>query len=245
MEYLFFSLLPIVAFLYASVGHGGASGYLALMVLCSFGSNDIRIIALVLNLFVAGISFVHFKKQGHFKTDLFYPFIIGSIPASFIGGMLEIDNLWYKRILGVFLFLATIRFLITKKETQSANTIKIPFAIIIGILIGLFSGMIGIGGGIILSPVILLLGWGTLKETAAVSALFIFVNSAMGLAGNYINDLGLDFETPIEKLILLIALAVFGGFAGSYWGSKLKQIQTLKYLLAAVLGLASIKLWIL
>ncbi len=237
-------ILPIVAFLYASVGHGGASGYLALMVLLSFASQDIRVIALILNLFVAGISFYHFNREGHFNAKLFYPFVMGSIPAAFVGGMLEIDSFWYKRILGIFLLLATVRFLLRSKSTETQKNIHLPLATFIGAAIGFFSGMIGIGGGIILSPVILLLGWGNLKETAAVSALFIVTNSALGLLGNYFNDFQLDMALSWKQLSLVIALAVLGGFAGSYWGSQLKNMQLLKYVLAGVLGVASIKLWL-
>ncbi|MCB9189605.1 MAG: sulfite exporter TauE/SafE family protein [Flavobacteriales bacterium] len=245
MEVLFFISLPVISFLYASVGHGGASGYLALMVLFSFATEDIRTIALTLNLCVAGISFLHFKKEGHFKINLFYPFIMGSIPAAFIGGMLEIDSYWYKRILGIFLLIATIRFMVQKKKSDENIPINIGLAIFIGSIIGLFSGMIGIGGGIILSPVILLLGWGNLKETAAVSALFIFINSAFGLAGNYFSDFQLAFGISSEKLILILFLAVAGGYAGSHWGSRLKSIDILKFVLAGILAIASVKLWLI
>lgn len=245
MEVLFFLVLPLVAFLYASVGHGGASGYLALMALFSFATQDMRIVALTLNLFVAGISYYHFQKEGHFQFKLFYPFIIGSIPAAFIGGMIEIDTVWYKRILGVFLLLATLRFILNKSKNHALKSTNILLAIGIGAIIGLFSGMIGIGGGIILSPVILLLGWGNMKQTAAVSALFIFVNSALGLAGNYFNDFNLEISLSTSKFVVTIILACAGGFLGSIWGSQLKNNSTLKYLLAVVLFMASIKLWFL
>lgn len=245
MEVLFFIVLPLVAFLYASVGHGGASGYLALMALFTFATQDMRILALTLNLFVAGISFYHFQKEGHFRFKLFYPFIIGSIPAAFIGGMIEMDALWYKRILGIFLLLATLRFTMNKSENADSSRINLILAIGIGAIIGLFSGMIGIGGGIILSPVILLLGWGNMKQTAAVSALFILVNSTLGLAGNYFNDFNLEVNLSTLKFAGIIVLACVGGFLGSIWGSRLKNSITLKYLLAVVLFMASIKLWFL
>lgn len=231
--------------MYASVGHGGASGYLALMVLFSFATEDTRIIALTLNLFVAGISFYSFYKKGHFNFKLFLPFIIGSIPAAFIGGMVEVDPIWYKRILGAFLLIATIRFVLQKKEKDAITKVNFTLAILIGATIGLFSGMIGIGGGIILSPVILLFGWGNLKETAAVSALFIFVNSALGLAGNYFHDFSLNISLNNQTFLLIIALAILGGTLGSQWGSKLKNNEVLKYLLAFVLAVASIKLWVI
>lgn len=234
-----------MAFLYASVGHGGASGYLALMVLFSFASNDIRIVALTLNLFVAGISFIHFKREGHFNPKLFYPFIIGSIPASFVGGMLELDDIWYKRLLGAFLFLATIRLILKTRTSEASKKINLIGAVVIGAVIGLMSGLIGIGGGIILSPAILLLGWGNIKETAATSAIFIVVNSFMGLVGYFLSRSNSNFEITAPVFSLVILLAVIGGIAGSSWGSRLKNISILKYILAMVLVLASVKLWVL
>lgn len=244
MEYLFLILLPTTAFLYASVGHGGASGYLALMALFSFATNDSRIIALLLNLCVAGIGFYHFQKGGFFKFKLLLPFIIGSIPAAFIGGMIDIDPMWYKRILGVFLLLATARFLTSPTSGKDQSASSFPLAIGIGACIGLLSGMIGIGGGIILSPVILLLGWANLKETAAISASFIVINSALGLAGHFVKNWTLDLSISTGYTLLIIGLAILGGFAGSLWGSQLKKVNQLKYVLVGVLLLASIKLWI-
>lgn len=242
-ELLFFVTLPIVAFLYASVGHGGASGYLALMALFSFSTGDTKLIALTLNLFVAGIGFYHFYKKRFFDPKIFFPFIIGSIPASFIGGMLEVEPIWYKRILGVFLLIATLRLLYQPSERDDRKKINLILAVFIGAIIGLFSGMIGIGGGIILSPLILLLNWGGLKETAATSALFIFVNSAFGLLGHIFKNNDLFQIEPI-KLTTIIVLATIGGYVGSKWGSKLKNLNVLKYTLGVVLLIACFKLWL-
>ena len=237
-ELLFYIALPLTAFLYASVGHGGASGYLALMALFSFAPEEMRPTALVLNLFVAGVSFIQFARQDYFQWKLFLIFAILSIPASFLGGLLHIDPKWYKIILGGFLLIATARMLgVFGTEKQAERKMSLPIGLMIGAGIGFFSGLIGIGGGIILSPVILLLGWGNTKQAAATSALFIWVNSAAGLMGQWSS--GVTFT---DELWLFIGLTIIGGFAGAYLGSKILNDQKLRFVLGFVLVLASIKL---
>ena len=237
-ERLFYIALPLTAFLYASVGHGGASGYLALMALFSFAPDEMRPTALVLNLFVAGVSFIQFARQGHFQWKLFLTFAILSIPASFLGGLLHIDPQWYKIILGGFLLIATARMLgVFGREKQAERNVSLPIGLMIGAGIGFFSGLIGIGGGIILSPVILLLGWGNTKQAAATSALFIWMNSAAGLTGQWSS--GVTFT---DELWLFVGLAIIGGFAGAYLGSKILIDRKLRFVLGFVLVLASIKL---
>jgi uncharacterized membrane protein YfcA len=236
--YVFLLLLPIVAFLYASVGHGGASGYLALMALFSFAPETMKPTALLLNLFVAGIAFYHYYKAGHFSMKLFIPFAIASIPLAFLGGMIEIDAHIYKRILAILLIFAILKMLnVFGKENSEIKDLKLWQGLVIGGLIGFFSGLIGIGGGIILTPIILLLHWGKMKEAAAVSALFIWVNSASGLVGQLTTGVTLSYETAI-----LVVIALIGGFFGSYYGSNKFNNQRLRYLLAFVLSIASVKL---
>jgi hypothetical protein len=243
--YVFLLLLPIVAFLYASVGHGGASGYLALMALFSFAPETMKPTALLLNLFVAGIAFYHYYKAGHFSMKLFLPFAITSIPLAFLGGMIEIDAHIYKRILAVLLIFAVLKMLNVfgpalpagRKESTFIKDLKPWQGLVIGGLIGFFSGLIGIGGGIILTPVILLLHWGKMKEAAAVSALFIWVNSASGFVGQLTSGVALSSQS-----FILVAVALVGGFLGSYYGSRKFNNQRLRYLLAIVLSIASIKL---
>lgn len=236
--WIFIPLLFIVAFLYASIGHGGASGYLALMALFGFQPEVMKGSALLLNVFVSFISFWQYRKGGHFRWQLFVPFIITSIPASFIGAYLTVDALVYKRILGLLLIFPILRLfgLIGKASNQIKELNKV-IALITGAVIGLFSGMIGIGGGIILSPVILLLHWGNMKQTAAVSALFIFVNSISGLTGLYIKGFEID-----SQVYLWLLVAVSGGFAGAYLARKKFKNKVLKSILATVLLIASIKL---
>lgn len=236
--WIFLGLLPLVAFLYAAVGHGGASGYLALMALFSFAPESMKSTALLLNLFVAGISFYHYARAGHFEFKLFLIFALTSIPMSFLGGMQEIDVHGYKIILGVLLIFAVFRILgVFGKESEELKTINWSVGLFLGSVIGYFSGLIGIGGGIILTPVILLLHWGTMKQAAAVSALFIWVNSAAGLGGQFYNGMTVTGESW-----MFVAMAVFGGYFGAYYGSRNWNNQTVRYLLAGVLVLASVKL---
>ena len=237
-SYLFYALIPIVAFLYSSVGHGGASGYLALMAVFSFPSDIMKQTALLLNLFVAGIAFYQYYKGGYFNRSLFLFFALGSVPAAFIGGLCSLDPWLYKKILGFILFFAIARMLFKKESTQQKNKqVAAPIGLIIGIVIGLFSGLIGIGGGIILTPVILLFHWGTMKEAAAVSALFIWVNSASGLFGQLSSGVNLT-----TNAFVLVGLALVGGIFGSYYGSQRWNNRRLEYFLALVLTSAGIKL---
>ncbi len=237
--WLFLLILPIVAFLYASVGHGGASGYLALMALFSFAPETMKPTALLLNLFVAGIAFYHYYKAGHFNKMLFIYFAIGSIPLAFIGGMIEVDATIYKKILAVLLIFAILKMLnVFGKEKNYINNIKLWQGVTVGAIIGFFSGLIGIGGGIILTPIILLFHWGKMKEAAAVSALFIWVNSAAAIVGQMSSGITLSSQS-----FLLAGIAFVGGFLGSYYGSKKYQNKLLRYLLAFILIIASLKLF--
>jgi uncharacterized membrane protein YfcA len=238
-EIIFYLLLAIVAFLYSSVGHGGASGYLALMAVFSFAPDTMRPTALLLNIFVSLIAFVQYYRGGFFKWSLFWPFAIASFPAAFIGGMIAIDVSLYKKILAVLLLFSVVKLLGIQFKTQKFDVKQnIYLTVFIGVLIGLFSGMIGIGGGIILSPIILLMHWADMKRTAAVSALFIFVNSIAGFAGLFIQ--GFEFKT---KMGWMISIALIGGIAGSYFGVNQFKNEILNKILALVLLLASVKLF--
>lgn len=238
MSITFFILLFIVALLYASVGHGGASGYLALMAMFGFAPEVMKPSALILNLFVSLTSFIMFYKGGHFKWKLFLPFAIASIPFSFLGGTITLDALIYKKVLGILLLFPVFRFFFyPNKEDSSLKSANVWGSLFIGAIIGFLSGLIGIGGGIILSPVLLLLNWTNQKQTAAISALFIFVNSIAGLAGQFSKGIHFDYT-----VFGFVAIAFIGGLGGAWLGS-LKLNQTfLKYTLAIVLLMASVKL---
>ncbi|MCX2575301.1 sulfite exporter TauE/SafE family protein [Pedobacter sandarakinus] len=235
---LFFGLLFIVAFLYSSVGHGGASGYLALMAIFAISPLIMKPTALLLNLFVSSVSFIQFYRGGHFRWKTFWPFAAASIPMSFIGGTMAIESAVYKKILGVLLLIPVIRFFFFKDAgPDERKTPNIPLSLAIGSIIGLLSGMIGIGGGIILSPVLLLLKWTDQKQAAAISAAFIFVNSVAGLGGQLVK--GFVFS---PDMLTYVGVAFLGGLCGAYFGA-LKFPQTvLKNVLAVVLALAAYKL---
>lgn len=242
METELFKVLPLfflIAAMYSSVGHGGASGYLALMSILGVSSVYMRSSALLLNLFVSGIAFYHFYKAGFFKWKLFYPFALASIPTAFIGANIELDPFWYNRILGIFLIIAAFRLtgFFQLRNSNTTNELPLYMGLLTGAALGLLSGMIGIGGGIILSPVILFFGWGSIKETAAVSALFIFVNSLSGLFGLGIFNLNLS-----DNFVWWICAALAGGFTGSVWGSIFAKNATIKNVLAFVILIAAIKL---
>ncbi len=224
---IFFIILFVVAFLYASVGHGGASGYLALMALYGVAPQEMKPTALFLNLFVSLTAFIQYYRGNHFKKEIFIPIALASIPFAFLGGMLSIDDHLYKKILGILLLLPIVRFFFFKNVEDDRLVPQVKWiSILLGAIIGLLSGMIGIGGGIILSPILILLLWTNQKQTAAISAAFIFVNSLAGLGG----------------MILYIVIAFSGGLLGAYLGSKKFNQDVLKYVLATVLLVAAYKL---
>jgi uncharacterized membrane protein YfcA len=239
IEIIFYILLFIVAFLYSSVGHGGASGYLALMALFTILPAVSRQTALILNIFVSFIAFIQYYRSNNFNLKLFLPFALTSIPAAFAGGLISLDAELYKKILAVLLLIPAIKLLSEDRKNESIiKKQNIALSLIIGMIIGFISGIIGIGGGILLSPIILMLGWGNLKQTAAVSALFIFVNSIAGISGVAAKGFNLS-----GNIVLMVAVALAGGILGSYLGARKFNNYTLKLVLAIVLIIASVKLF--
>lgn len=237
MSILFLLLIGTTALLYASVGHGGASGYLAIMAFFAFEPNVMKSTALLLNLLVAGIAFWQFHRRGYFKWRLFWPFALGSIPAAFVGGFIELPIYIFKIVLGVLLLIAVGRMLFSFEQKDSIISYSHAIAVVVGLVIGLLSGIIGIGGGILLSPVLLVLNWANLKETAAISALFIWVNSLAGLLGFFASGGSLN-----ANLLYLIVIAGIGAIIGGYLGSFKWNTKILRTALATVLAMASIKL---
>jgi uncharacterized protein len=235
---LFYCLLFVIAFLYASVGHGGASGYLALGSIFELPKEILKPTALLLNLFVSLPAFIQFYRGKHFVPKIFLPFAIASIPMAFLGGLLKIDPTTYRIILGILLLIPIARFLFYPNITVDKikkNNFKL--SLLIGAVIGLLSGMIGIGGGILLSPILLLLKWTDQKQTAAISALFIFVNSFAGLLGQLYR--GITFNT---HMVGYVGVAFVGGLCGAYFGAHKFNQNILRFVLATVLILACYKL---
>jgi uncharacterized membrane protein YfcA len=235
----FILFIIVVAFLYSSVGHGGASGYLALMVMFGISPQLMKSSALILNIFVSAIAFIQYYRQGYFNKKLLLPFILLSIPLSFLGAKIQIDTHTYKIILAVCLLIATARILglFGKSSTAGMKEIKFVPALLIGAVIGFISGMIGIGGGILLSPILILLHWADMKQTAAVSAAFIFLNSVAGIAGA-------SFSGGMYSSDILVwgVAAIAGGTAGAFYGSSHFNHVVLKYVLSTVLLFACTKL---
>lgn len=231
--------MPIVAFLYASVGHGGASSYITLLTLAGIASAQVKPTALILNIAVSAIAFAFYYKSSNFNWKLFIMLSVFSIPASYFGGKITVNESVYRQILGVLLLFPIVRFLNLIPIFQKVKVKQfIWLPPILGLSIGLISGMIGIGGGIILSPILLLLGWTNLKETSGISALFIFVNSCAGLVAKPTH-----FSITNEMKLLML-LALLGGILGAYLGAKKFDNKLLKILLTIVLVVASLKLMI-
>lgn len=243
MSWLFQLLLFLAALLYATVGHGGASSYLAIFALSgSVSPQEMRASALILNLFVSLLAFLGYRQQKHFDFRTFGLLIITSVPAAFLGGLLRIPAGLYESVLGVLLLLVVLRLTgIIGKERPQLKTMPLAGGLLAGAALGFVSGVIGIGGGIILSPLILLMGWAPVKTTAGVSAAFIFVNSAAGLSGLFISD-----QLIIHEYIpWWIGYVIIGGLIGSILGSRMFSPIVVRYTLAIVLAIAGFKLLVI
>lgn len=228
--------------LYATVGHGGGSGYLAVLAIAAIAPEHMRPIALILNVAVSSIATWKFTVVGAFRKDLFIPLVCASIPTAFIGGLIDISPQIYKPLVGFVLLLAAIRLFSPTREGAGTNTPRLPVVLLSGAIIGFFSGVIGVGGGIFLSPLILLAGWTTAKQTAAISAPFILVNSISGLGGIVVDRV----ELPIDPLFItpLIGAVLVGGIIGATFGSKKLGHRGLRIALGVVLLFASGKMFL-
>jgi uncharacterized membrane protein YfcA len=236
-----YPLFFLVALMYSSVGHGGASGYLALFALVGATSPSIAPIALVLNILVATTSFLRYKASGYFSLRLLLPFIILSIPAAFVGGAISIPQRTFSALLGAALIAGALRIFFlggvkNEKKLESALT-HWAVGLILGGGLGLLSGMTGIGGGVFLSPLLLLMGWADVKQTAATSSAFIVANSVSGLAG-HLTRTSLDIAVVAPLAVTVIA----GGALGSYVGAAQLRPKMLQIVLAIVLLTAGGKL---
>lgn len=240
---LLFPLFFLVALLYSSVGHGGATGYLALFALFGITNPKIAPIALVLNIFVAGVSFLIFRQSGYFRFGVLLPFVVTSIPFAYLGASLKVSTGIFSIILAILLFLAALRILLPKVATP-VRKVNNPlslwlYGIVIGAVLGFFSGMIGIGGGVFLSPVILLLGIADMRETASVSAGFIVLNSLSGLFSHLARG-----NVLLAPTLSLGAVVLLGALLGSFLGARRISPRLLQIPLSLVLLVASFKLFL-
>ncbi|MBC7828134.1 MAG: sulfite exporter TauE/SafE family protein [Chitinophagaceae bacterium] len=230
--------LLIVAFLYASVGHGGASGYIAIMSIFNISVDTYKPLVLILNIFIAGIAFVQFYRAGYFKWSMCWPFLITSIPFAFLGSKMAVHSDVYNLLLGIALIFPVIRLLgFNPKEKKEIRSMPVVWALLIGAFIGFIAGLLNIGGGIFLSPVLILMAWANAKEAAAISSLFIVCNSLSGLVAS--TNLQFSFNTTFY---LWLAAAMAGGIVGSWFGSRNFKLITVQYILASVLSIACVKL---
>jgi uncharacterized membrane protein YfcA len=239
-ETLIIAILFLVgAALYASVGHGGASSYLAVMGLFSLAPDVMKPTALALNILVAGVATFKFYRAGLFKWGLFWPFAVASIPAAFVGGAVMLPARWYKIVVGVVLLYAAVWMFLSAMRPISKETHPPPLraALIAGLAIGFLSGLTGVGGGIFLSPLLLRMGWAETRVTSGVAAPFILVNSIAGLLGHIASVSRLPPSVPVWG-----AAALIGGWIGASYGSKRAPVPVLRQLLSLVLVVAGAKL---
>ena len=232
------SLIFCAAVLYSSVGHAGASGYLAAMALMSVAPADMKPIALTLNILVATVATLRFYLAGSFSWRILWPFIVTSIPCAFLGGAWTIPGTLYKQIVGAVLIFSSYRLLRGSfKDVAVDKAPPIILALVCGAGIGLLSGLTGTGGGIFLSPLLLFMGWAETKKAAGVSAAFILLNSIAGIAGHISKG-----STLPDWIGGLACAAVVGGIIGAEFGSKRIGNLTLRRLLAIVLMIAGSKM---
>ena len=229
--------IAVIAFLYSSVGHAGASGYIATMTLFGLATTVIRPTALVLNILVATIGSSQFWRAGHFSWKLFWPFALLSVPAAYLGGYIQPSASILRILIGVVLLFSAARLIFRRSDPTQTTSPSKPTAIGVGAGLGFLSGLTGTGGGIFLTPLLLFCRWAQIRQAAAVSALFILVNSIGGLVG-YFAAVG---SVPTLGLILA-APAIIGGTIGSYFGSRRFPAQTISILLAIILTIAGGKL---
>jgi len=233
-------LIFAAALLYSSVGHAGASGYLAAMALFGMAPLAMKPAALTLNILVATIATAKYLKVGRFSWPIFWPFALSSIPFAYLGGLILLPGSYYKPIIGAVLIYAAFRFVRdAAKPDYAIKTPLMPVVLLLGACLGFLSGLVGVGGGIFLSPLLIMLQWEEVKKVSGIAAAFILVNSVAGLLG-FISS-----NTPRlpEGLPVWAVAAVVGGYIGAEYGSKRFGNPAIKRLLSLVLLVAGVKMF--
>ncbi len=227
-----------IAMIYSITGHAGASGYIAVMALLGMAPAEIKPLALMLNVVVSSVASIQFYRAGHFDKKLFLPFIISSMPCALIGGYVQLPTDWFNVLMGLALLFAAWRAVLPSVQTLAIHHPSFKLALFLGAVMGLLSGLLGVGGGIFFTPLLLLMGWAKARQAAAVSAPFIFLNSLAGL-------LGLSIHTSqilTESTIWLGLFVLLGGLIGSRLGSRALRQLTITRVLGVVLLIAGLKL---
>ncbi len=231
----------VAAFGYASVGHGGASAYIAAMALAGIAPSEMRPIALLLNILVSSLGTWKFYRAGYFRWRLFWPFAVVSIPMAYVGGAITLPGQAYKILVGLVLLYAAWQLWRSGKSGEEMREIREPplgWAMAIGAAMGLLAGLTGVGGGIFLSPLLLMLGWAGTKQTSAVAAPFILVNSIAGLVAGFVAK-----SATLPTYVWILAAAVLvGGWLGAEYGSRRFANPVVRRVLAIVLALAGAKM---
>ncbi len=245
------ALILLVAVLYSSVGHAGASGYLAAMALLGVSAEVMKPTALTLNVLVAVIATVQFARAGHLQTRLLWPLAAASIPAAFVGGAIDLPGVYYRPMIGVILLYSAWRLWgrrehspvqsETRSEGASGAAPGMATLLVLGGVLGLLAGISGTGGGIFLSPLLILTRWATAKQTAAVSSAFILLNSIAGIVGYASRAGGVPGDLLHWGWLWAIAAAL-GGTVGSHAGARRLASPTIQRLLTGVLVIAALKL---
>jgi len=243
MNLALLTLTMIVAALYSSVGHGGATGYLAVMSFFGVPKDTMATTALFLNCMTASVSFFAYQREGYHSMRLTWPFIATSIPCAFLGAMMKLSEEQYATLLAVVLFLTALRLAFFRHGGEEPQRFATPpplaTAATTGAILGILSGAVGIGGGIFLSPIIILFKWADPKTTSATAALFIIANSVSGLIGRAAS--GTLASTDITAFLVV---AFFGAMVGAHWGCKISSSLGLRRMLALVLVIAGVKLFL-
>lgn len=235
------SAVLTAAFLYSAVGHGGASAYIAAMALMGIAPAEMRPVALQLNVLVSALATWKFCKAGHFRWGLFWPFALTSIPAAYLGGAITLPGTAYKALVGLVLLYAGWQLWWSARkgeELRATRALRVPLAMVIGAALGVLSGLTGVGGGIFLSPLLLLMGWAGTKQTSATSAPFILVNSLAGLAAGLVKNP----VPPPDYAWWLMGAVLIGGWIGSEYGSRRFANPRIRQVLAVVLAIAGGKM---
>ena len=259
-EWMLTALIFAIAALYAAVGHGGSSGYQAAMALLGTEPALMKPIALTLNIIVSGIASWRFLRAGYFSWRVFLPFALSSVPMAYLGGQITLPAQYFKPLLGAVLLFAAYRLVIPLKPRQPAlqdpasladepkeTALELPAApkppqwptaLAIGAALGLLSGLVGVGGGIFLSPLLVLMHWAEVRQVSGISAVFILVNSAAGLAAK---PASLALLPP--ALALYAIAAVVGGWLGAGYGKRRLGTTAIRRVLAAAILIAGVKLF--
>lgn len=232
------ALIAAAALLYSSVGHGGASGYLAAMALFGIAPAQMKPAALVMNIAVAGLALARLYRAGYFRGELFRPFALGSVPLAAVGGAWQLHDHLYQYLVGAALLVAAARLLLESREPETHRAPAFWIALPVGAGLGFVSGLTGVGGGIFLSPLLLFMRWADMRTTTAVSAAFIVVNSIAGLAGLLWSSAKLP-----PNLTAMVFTALAGAVVGSELAVRRLAPVKLRKLLGVVLAIAAVKMF--